>query len=453
MVDHFVDLNEGVVPSLDGDILGKRAGRARPTVRRVSAPPEAVARTVERRRSFIATLDRPAVIVVAILLAIGLMMVYSTTFDWSYQLYGTEATIFLQHARNTVYGIGLVVGLILVDYRRLRRFAILFLVVTFALLIGVLLFGDDTFGAKRSFFNGSYQPGELAELIIIVYIAAWLSSKSIRIRSITQGLLPFGILVGVMCYLVILQPDISTAAMIFMVSGIMFFLAGANMLHLLGVGLLVAVVGVGLLSTQRLGYAQDRVESYLSGAADLTQAGYHVQQAVVAFRNGLEAGPFGVGLGLGRQKYGFLPAPHTDSIFAVIGEELGIFGAMMVIVLYMILVFRGFQIARRAQDPFGALLASGITIWIAAKALLNIAVMTAVVPATGAPLPYISFGGSSLMVMMAGTGLLLSIARVSIRESVPERRNTSANYDLSGGDRRGSVSRARRSRSHSKPSA
>jgi cell division protein FtsW len=447
IVPTFVDVD---LPNAtaDGDVIGKKRV-LRPTA---AAPARGgqneAARANEKKRSFIATLDTPIVVVLGILLAIGLMMVYSTTFDWSYQTYGSESTIFMQHAKNMGIGLVVTIALVLVDYRLWRRFAVVLLLITYALLIGVLLFGDNTFGARRAFFNGSYQPGELAELIIIVYMAAWLGSKSTRIRSITHGLLPFAFLVGSMSYLVMLQPDLSTVAMIVVVAGIMFFLAGADLMQLLAGGAVMGIIAVAVLSSQRLNYAQDRVSSYLSGASDLTQANYHVQQAVIAFING---GWTGVGLGEGRQKFGFLPAPHTDSIFAVIGEELGVLGAALVVALYVILVIRGLQIARRAPDTFGALLASGVTIWIAAKALLNIAVMTAVLPATGAPLPFISFGGSSLLVMMSGAGLLLSVARVSARLGVPEWRNSSANLDRGGGNRGARLPRAGRSRGDKQP--
>jgi cell division protein FtsW len=425
-------------------------------VRRVARPIVGTARmgstevvASEQRKSFLATLDTPVVVVVGLLLAIGAMMVYSTTFDWAYADFGNESAILFQHLRNMGLGLIVMVGIILVDYRIWKRFAVLLILLTFALLIGVLLFGDNTFGARRAFFNGSYQPGELAELIVTVYMAAWLSSKGRHVRSVTRGLLPFVVLVGVMAYLVMLQPDISTAAMIIFVAGVLFFLAGADMVQLAVIGVVAAVVGIGLLSSSRLGYAQERVTSYVSGASDLTQANYHVQQAVIAFING---GWTGVGLGEGRQKFGFLPAPHTDSIFAVIGEELGVVGAGFVVALYVILVIRGLTIARRAPDLFGALLASGVTIWIAAKALLNIAVMTAVLPATGAPLPLISFGGSSLVVMMSGVGLLLSVSRVTSRTVVPEWRTSSASHDLGGGDRGRSVPRAGRGRGDKKAS-
>ncbi len=384
--------------------------------RPVRATPRSTPRVVtealpnEQRRSFVASLDGYLLVIVGILLAIGLMMVYSTTFDWSYQTYGNEATIFLQHLRNA--GIGIVVMLVvtIVDYRLWRRLAVPLLLITIGALVAVLLFGDDVFGARRSLINGSFQPSELAELVTVIYMAAWLSSRRTQIRSITYGLLPF-----------------STAATVVAVAGIMFFLAGADLVQLAITAAIVGVIGFVYVTNFGPDYAHGRISSYVSSVADVTQADYHVQQAIIAFNNG---GLTGVGLGQGKQKYGNLPAPHTDSIFAVIGEELGLMGAALVVGLYIVLVIRGIQVARRSVDHFGALLAAGLTIWIAIKALLNIAVMTAVVPPTGAPLPFISFGGSSLVVLLAGTGLLLSISRVRARQTLPkwsaqapERRN------------------------------
>lgn len=395
-------------------------------------------RTAERRRSLIGALDPYMVVVVTALLGIGAMMVYSATFDWSYQSFDSETFIFFRHLRNMGIGaVGLVL-LAIIDYRVWRRFAVWMLLVTIGLLVAVWLFGDDTFGARRALIQGSFQPGEAAELVIVIYMAAWLSSRRAKIRSITYGLIPFALLVGIVGGLVMLQPDLSTAGIIFITSGIMFFLAGADPKQLLIAGVLAAIAGYFVIQLGLLpSYAGDRWSTYVSGAGDLTQANYHVQQAVIAFLNG---GWTGVGLGNGRQKFGFLPAPHTDSIFAVIGEELGIIGAGFVVLLYVVLVVRGFQTVRRSTDPFGALLAAGLTIWIAVKALLNIAVMTAVVPSTGTPLPFISYGGSSLVVLMAGTGLLLSVGRVTMRQQqTPERSRALANHDRGSRNRRSRI--------------
>jgi cell division protein FtsW len=261
-------------------------------------------------------------------------------------------------------------------------------------------------------------------------MAAWLGSKSTKVHSFFNGMLPFLILLGVIGGLVLLQPDLSTAATIVIVAGILYFLAGANLYHLLGI---MALLGAaGLVLSQRLGYAQDRLTSFTAGLSDLSQTAYHAQQAIIAFINGEWTG---VGLGQGRQKFFALPAPHTDSIFAVIGEELGVLGAGFVVLLFIVLVFRGLQIARRSNDPFGALLAAGITLWIITKALLNIAVMLSLVPPTGVALPFISYGGSSLVTVMAGAGLLLSVARITSRPPVSEGKTKRANHDRGWGNR------------------
>ena len=432
-----------------------------PIARAVIAPPSpvrsvrgsATARPNERSRrlSFIGTLDPYLLIVTGCLLAIGLMMIYSTTFDWSYRDFGGEAAIMLRQAGNMAIGAVIMLLLAFIDYRIWRRFAVVMLLVVIALLIAVLLFGDDTFGARRSLIGGSLQPGEAAELVIVIYMAAWLSSLRMKIRSITYGLIPFSVLIGVVGGLVLFQPDVSTAVTIFATSGVMFFLAGASSLQLAIAGGTAGGIGVLLLLSQRLSYASNRIDTYLASIADPTSAHYQIQQAFIAFLNG---GWTGVGLGNGRQKFGFLPAPHTDSIFAVIGEELGVIGAAVVVLLYVAFAFRGFQLSRRSVDTFGSLLAAGLTLWIVSKALLNVAVMTALVPPTGAPLPFISFGGSSLISVMAGTGLLISVGRVRARlNQNPDRRSVVASYDGGGRHGRTHLSRAGGSRSPRQGSA
>lgn len=422
----------------------------RPFVRgasRTARLDEPAARTAEQHITLIGTLDKPMLVIVSILLAIGMMMVYSTTFDWSNSEWGSNTYMLMRHVQNI--GIGLVMMLIftLIDYRIMRRLAVIIMLMAVSFLIAVLFFGDDTFGARRALINGRFQPGEFSELAIIIYMSAWLGSKNVRIRSLTYGFIPFAVLVGIVGALVMAQPDLSTAAIIFITSGVMFFLAGADMRQIfIAAG---AGIGLGLVMVQQFSYARDRVSSYLSGLTDLLQTNYHTQQALIAFFSG---GWTGVGLGEGVQKFRALPAPHTDSIFAVIGEEMGVLGASLVVLIYVAFVFRGFQISRQSLDPFGALLAAGVTIWVAAKALLNIAVMTALVPSTGLPLPFISFGGSSLVVLLVGVGLLLSVHRGTvIRRNAPERRSAIASYDRSGWDRRTRVSGAGRSRSDDSP--
>ncbi|MFN8448595.1 MAG: putative peptidoglycan glycosyltransferase FtsW [Anaerolineae bacterium] len=389
-----------------------------------------VARPVERRRTFLSTIDLPLLVLFGLLLAIGSLMIYSTTFDWSYQEFGSDTYIFMQHVRNLAIGGTVFVLLTLINYRVWKRFVVLLLLATIGSLIAVLLFSDLTFGARRAFLEGSYQPGELAELTIVIYMSAWLGSKNTKVGSFTQGLIPFAMLVGVIGGLVALQPDLTTTVTIFIVAGTMFFLAGANILHL---GVVLGSLGAaGYFLAENLSYAQDRIGPFFASLTDFTQATYQARQAMIAFMNG---GWTGVGLGQGKQKFGFLPTPHTDSIFAVIGEELGFIGAMFVIALFVLLVIRGLQIARRAHDPFGSLLAAGVTLWIITKAMMNIAVMINLIPTSGVALPFISYGGSSLITLMAGTGLLFSVARVTALENTPEGRKTSAHDDRGWGNR------------------
>lgn len=387
---------------------------------------------------------------VGILLAVGLMMVFSTTFDWSYQVFGSPTRIFLLQVRSLVVGLVVMFVAARIDYHWVRRLALpIFVVTGLVLLLLLLLRGPDdaTFGAQRAFLNGSYQPGEVAKLTMVMVLAGWLHNKADSIKKITY-LLPFAAAVGLVCGLIVLQPDLSNALIIFIVAWSLFFLAGANVFQLLAS---VGAAGlVGYLLTLQFSYARDRLVLHWQAVSDLTTASWHVQQAVIAFTapghnplNPSQPNIFGVGLGQSSQKFGYLPAPHTDSIFAIIGEELGLIGTLFVVALYIVLAYRGLTIARNAADSYGGLLAAGITLWIATEAILNVAVMTAVMPFTGVPLPMISYGGSSLVTVLAGMGLLLNISRTEVYR---KSRRTLADYSVGRRDGRGRVSRVGSSR-------
>ncbi len=394
---------------------------------------------IAQRRQFLATLDKPLVAVVVLLLAIGSLMVFSSTWDWSNETYGNASGFFVEeHLRNVVLSVIALVFFAAVDYRFWKRFAIWLLLLTVVLLVAVLVFGEKRWGAQRSFIGGRLQPGELAEFTIVLYMAAWLGSKNAKVDSVLQGMLPFLMVVGLVAALIIRQPDLSSAAIVVLTAGVMFFVAGANMLH---IGAVVGLAGVvGIVVVESRPYAQQRIADFLAGFSDVTLSDYHTLQAITAF---LRGGWIGVGIGHSEQKFGALPAPHTDSIFAIIGEELGVFGAAIVVALYIVFAIRGFQLARRAKDNFGSLLCVGFTSWVIIQALLNIAVMTGAVPSTGVPLPFISFGGSSLMVVMIGVGLMLSVYRVATRrKSTVERRRDIASFDRSWRNRRARLSRA-----------
>ena len=376
----------------------------------------------QRRRLFTPDFDVYLLLAALVLCAFGFLMVYSASISPSYQATEDTSTsyFFNRHVRNFVIGAVLMILLTLIDYRVWKRFSVWIMLGTIILLLTVLVFGDERLAAQRSLFRGSVQPGEFAKLAVVIYMAAWLSSWHKQLKKITYGLLPFSVLVGTTCALVVVQPDLSTAASILATALTMFFLAGAAWNQL---GIIVgAAAGIGYVLVTRIGYARGRIDEHLNAIRDLTKANDHVQASVEAFLNGQL---FGVGLGEGTQKFGRLPFPHTDSIFAVIGEELGLVGAFLVLGLFFVLIYRGFLVGKTAPDLFGGLLATGICLWIAYDAMLNIAVMTAIAPPTGVPLPFISFGGSSLVSAMMGIGIVLSVSRQAARVKPEERRRES----------------------------
>jgi cell division protein FtsW len=394
----------------------------------------AMQRADERKRRFTASMDLYLVLTTGILIAIGMMMVWSTTFYWA----DPQSALFLQQARNVLIGTVALVGFAVIDYRIWRRLSVVLMVLLILLLLGLLVLPgiQVVFGAKRAYFEGAVQPSEIAALVVIIYMAAWLASKQTKIRSITYGLLPFALLVGTVAGLILMQPDVDPAALILITATTMFLLAGADWVQL---GIIVlAFVVAGIIAVAQFSYARERWDDFVSLLRDpVTSSADHSQNVIISFLNG---GLTGVGLGESRQKFQYLQAPHTDSIFAVIGEELGLIGCAFVVGLYVTFMLRGFRIARNAPDLYGALLASGITCSIVIKAMFNIAVMASVVPFAGVPLPFISFGGSSLTAAMAGVGLLLSISRASLKNPAPTRK---INEVLTIPGVRGAISRVR----------
>jgi cell division protein FtsW len=299
-------------------------------------------------------------------------------------------------------------------------------------------------------FNGSFQPAEVAKFTVIIYMARWLSSKGEKLRQVTYGLLPFAIFVGGVTGLIIRQPNLSTAIIIGLCAMAMFFIAGADLIQyillLIAGGVTVAIV---IANTP---YQLSRWMVFLQDPfAHLTKDNYQIAETLIALGSG---GLIGRGIGSGYSKFGFVPAPHTDSIFALLGEEMGLVGTLAVLSLYLALVYRGFRIASRASDPFGQVLAAGLTFWLIFQAFVNIAVVTATIPFTGVPLPFISFGGSALVSALAAVGVLLNISR---NETVPKEANATFDFGWGNGGarlsrtdrRRGdSESGIRRARSH-----
>ncbi len=357
--------------------------------------------------------DYLLLIAVAALSVIGLMMIYSATFALGYQLHDQPSYYFLRQLMWMGVGLVALIGFARIEYHTWRRFSIPLMVMTLLLMVLVLIAGDEQFGAQRWLFNGSVQPSELSKLAIIIYIADWLAAKGKQIQNVSYGLVPFAILIGLITGLIVLQRDLSTAILVGVTSLTMFFIAGGSLLQITIGGLLGGGV-LALLITQT-SYRMARLTAFLDPLnSDPLGDGYQIRQILIALGSG---GFFGLGLGASRQKFGYIPASHTDGIFAILGEELGLLGCLVVIGLFGLVAYRGFRIAFAAPDTFGLILASGVTCSLIFQAIVNIGVVTSTLPFTGIPLPFISFGGSSLVISMASVGLLLSISRRTLPEA------------------------------------
>jgi cell division protein FtsW len=388
------------------------------------------------------TLDVPLLVVIVALVVFGLVMLFSASWDFSLGIYGSPMHMFNRQLMWLGLGIVMSVGLSVFDYHHWRRLVVPAMVIIILLLISVLIVSEIRHGAKRSLCSGSCQPSEFAKLISILYLAVWLYSKRQMLHDIQLGLFPLGVILGTVGGLIYQQPDLSAAATVLILGGLLFFLAGGD-LRQIGVLLAIAIVA-GFLVTQLSSTGRERVGDFIAGLKDPTQASYHVRRSFEAIVNG---GWFGLGIGNSRSKLTGLPVPPTDSIFAVIAEELGLLGSVALIVLYAALVWRGLVIARRAPDMLGTLLASGLVIWIGMEALINMAVMVGLLPFAGNALPFISAGGSNLIASLSAIGILLNISRQHGDGSVTEEewRPYSAIVDLRRWDRRRRVSRPRRS--------
>lgn len=385
--------------------------------------------------------DYLLIVIVAALLIVGLMMVYSATFALGYQLYGQPTYFFIRQALWMGLGLMAMIITALIEYHTWRKWSIPIMAGALLLLGLVLVVGSDRFGGQRWLLGGSVQPGEMAKLAVIIYIADWLSSKGARIRHVTYGLIPFAILLGFVTGLIMLQPDFSTAVLIATTAIAMFFIAGGDLWQMVASGVLGGATFTLLVT--RSEYRLARVASFLNPMGDQLGSNYQVRQILIALGSG---GITGLGLGASRQKFGYIPASHTDGIFAILGEELGLIGCLVVIAMFALLAYRGFRIAIAAPDAFGTVLAAGVTCGLIFQALINIAVVTATAPFTGIPLPFISFGGSSLVISMTGAGLLLAISRGTLpeEEGAQDQEETvgRAPSDIRRWDRRARVPRA-----------
>ncbi len=385
----------------------------------------------EQKRAF--GLDLPLIATVIALLIFGLVMMFSASWDYSLLQYGSPTYMF-QHQLQWL-GVGLVACAVMacINYHRWRKWIVYGMIGTIILLIVVLFMNEIRLGAVRSLYQGSYQPSELAKLVTVIYLSVWLYAKRNMLNDINLGLVPLGVILGVVGGLIYLQPDLSAAGTVFLMGGILFFLAGDDLKQIVVILLIAALAAWAVVQISVTGHA--RVAEFMAGLKDPTQASYHVKRSFEAIVNG---GWFGVGIGRAQSKLTGLPVPPTDSIFAVIVEELGLFGAVLLI-------------ARRAPDMLGTLLATGLVVWIGVEAAINMSVMVGLMPFAGNALPFVSAGGSNLVSSLAAIGILLSISRqrgeITDNDEEEERRSYSAAVDMRRWNRRRRVSRPRRVRS------
>ena len=355
-------------------------------------------------------MDHTLLGITVILALIGLVMVFSASAVVAGNRFHDPGFFLKRQLIWLTCGLMLLHLVSRIDYIWWKRLAIPLLGLMAILLVLVLVpsFGVVANGARRWLRLGpiSIQPAELAKLIAVIYLAAYLAKKEDRITNFLGGLVPPLLVIGVLGGFVLLERDLGTVVVMGSVAISLLFLGGARISHLVSLGLCaVPVVLVLVLGST---YRRERLMTFLAPWKDASDAGFQITQSFLAFGSG---GPFGVGLGEGKQKLFFLPEAHTDFVLALVGEELGLVGTGAIILLFAVFVVRGFQVAARARMPFGRYLGMGITLLIGGQALINAAVVTGLVPTKGLTLPFVSYGGSSLVTCMVGVGILLNISR------------------------------------------
>ena len=344
---------------------------------------------------------------IMLLVAIGIVMVYSAGSYYSAFKNNDPEYYLKKQAMWAFIGGIFMVAAIKVDYHIIKKYTGIIMLITVALLL-VVLACPAINGSKRWIPLGfaNFQPSEIAKYIIVIYMAKSLDQKGEKVKEFTKGVLPYLMVSGLYSGLILLEPNLSIAAVIMIVTVIILFAVGAKFIHLFAIGsTLVAAVGVlTLLAPYRL----TRLMNFRNPFADSQGAGYQLVQSLLALGSG---GVTGSGIGQSRQKCLYIPEPHTDFIFAIIGEELGLIGCGFIILLFVIFIWRGVKIAVNARDMYGTILAIGITSVVGVQAIINIAVVTGSMPVTGVPLPFISYGGSALVFNMLAMGILLNISR------------------------------------------
>ncbi|HSX48619.1 MAG TPA: putative lipid II flippase FtsW [Candidatus Nanoarchaeia archaeon] len=380
---------------------------------------------------------------VFLLLGIGLIMIYSISPVLSFKLLGSTSRNYYFYGQLGNIAVGLFFWALAsqIHYRVWQKWSPLLIAGAAIALLGLVVPGlsFSTNGATRWLKLGpaSFQPAELLKLSLIVYLAAWFERRGQYIREFWEGLFPFSIMLAVASFVVVvLQRDMGTMMVLVLAAIGMFYAAGSKLRHVFSI--VAGGAMLGWLAIVTFPHRLSRLTVFLDPSKDPSGQGYHISQALIAIGSG---GLLGVGLGHSIQIYGYLPEAANDSIFAVIGEEFGLIGCLVIIGLFGFLVYRGLQIAKSAPDSFSRLTAIGISLWLLFQALINIAAMLSLLPLTGIPLPFISYGGSSLVFSLVGAGILLNISKYTVKEvsdanSRVGRRNGWSYFANTGNGRR-----------------
>ena len=355
---------------------------------------------------------------VLILLTVGLVMLYSSSYAFSYNHYGNSYKFISRQAMFAAVGVVVMLIVSRIDYHIWRKFAWILYAVSTALLALLLILPPMVEGkdVKRWFVVGpiNFQPSEIAKFAVILLFSSLIAANYKQMKSL-KFIAFLVVLLGLQCGLVVMEPHLSATVLIFAIGIVLLIVGGLPKRYILGgVG---AGVGLGVLAvvTGVIGYGSDRIKYWLDPWADAMGKGFQTIQSLLAIGSG---GILGRGIGQSRQKYLWLPEPHNDFIFAIVCEELGLIGALVIILLFCLLVWRGFTIAMRAKDKFGSLLAIGLTFQVGLQAMLNIWVVTNTIPNTGISLPFFSYGGTSMLILLAEMGIVLSVSRgASIEKS------------------------------------
>jgi cell division protein FtsW len=399
---------------------GRRTAERRTAQRRAGARPKSpakAAKTTLKREHH--QPDYAILVATVALAATGILMVYSSSAMLAYQKHDDTFGIVGPQIQWALLGIVAMVLMMRVDYRYLRLASIPAYAVALILLVLVLVLPDEGFfrskvigGAARWLQLGplpAIHPAEFAKLALVVYLAHWMAKRGTGIRGFWRGTIPFLLIAGPIAALVFREPDLGTTTVIILTAFTMFFAAGANLAH---VATIVGLAIMGIVGAGLRGYQVERIQCFLDPSSDPLGKCFQTVQGLLALSLG---GILGAGLGESRLAGGlFLPNASNDFIFAIIGEEFGLVGASLVVVLFVVLGYAGLRTALRAPDTFGALLAGGITAWLCLQAFINMAVVVALLPVTGITLPFISYGGSSLIISFAAVGILLSISRETV---------------------------------------